>query len=216
MSKRILQVFAVMLVAILLIAQQPVSVSNIPHVIADTGSVTTADITKVAGATISQGHGTAATAIRVELPTDGTGTVGLNAGTNIVGKFGIDQTTDVTTNGVEVAPTAAAAAGITPVVSAAVESSHILKASAGNLYSVYVTTGATAGYLMVFNATSAPVDGAVTPNECAYVPANSTTSVSYLPGPVGVYSTGITAVFSSTGCFTKTASATAYFHGLVK
>lgn len=35
------------------------------------------NITQVGGATISQGHGTAATAIRVELPTDGTGTVGI-------------------------------------------------------------------------------------------------------------------------------------------
>jgi hypothetical protein len=140
----------------------------------------------------------------------------LQAGSAIVGKVGIDQTTDVTTNGVEVAPTAGSAAGITPIVSAAAESSHVLKASAGNLYSVYVTTGATAGYLMVFNATSAPADGAVTPIECAAVPASSTTSVSYLPGPMGVFSTGITAVFSTTGCFTKTASATAFFHGLIK
>jgi hypothetical protein len=40
-----------------------------------------ADITKVAGAAISQGHGTAATAIRVELPTDGTGVVIANNAT---------------------------------------------------------------------------------------------------------------------------------------
>jgi len=33
------------------------------------------NITKVAGSAISQGHGTAAAAIRVELPTDGTGTI---------------------------------------------------------------------------------------------------------------------------------------------
>jgi hypothetical protein len=138
----------------------------------------------------------------------------LQAGSAVAGKFGVDQTSD--NNGVEMAPTTSAAAGITPVVSAAAESSHVLKASAGNLYSVYVTTGATAGYLMVFNATSAPADGAVTPIECAAVPASSTTSVSYLPGPMGVFSTGITAVFSTTGCFTKTASATAFFHGLIK
>lgn len=43
------------------------------------------NIANVAGAAISQGHGTAATAIRVELPTDGTGLVGLNAGTNNIG-----------------------------------------------------------------------------------------------------------------------------------
>jgi hypothetical protein len=33
----------------------------------------------------SEGHGTAAAALRVELPTDGTGVVGLNAGTNMIG-----------------------------------------------------------------------------------------------------------------------------------
>ena len=41
-----------------------------------TTDLVAADITKVAGAPISQGHGTAATAVRVELPTDGTGLVG--------------------------------------------------------------------------------------------------------------------------------------------
>lgn len=49
------------------------------------------------------GHGTAATALRVELPTDGTGVVGLNAGAALIGKVGIDQTTVGTTNAVSVA-----------------------------------------------------------------------------------------------------------------
>ena len=50
-----------------------------------TTDLVAADITKVAGSAISQGHGTAATAIRVELPTDGTGVVGLTASTNTIG-----------------------------------------------------------------------------------------------------------------------------------
>lgn len=56
------------------------------------------NITKVAGAAIAQGHGVAATAIRVELPTDGTGVVGLNAGTNVIGHVITDtgSTTAVT------------------------------------------------------------------------------------------------------------------------
>jgi hypothetical protein len=41
-----------------------------------TTDLVAADVTKVAGAAIAQGHGTAATAVRVELPTDGTGIVG--------------------------------------------------------------------------------------------------------------------------------------------
>jgi len=107
-------------------------------------------------------------------------------------------------------------AGLTPVVSASAESSHVLKASAGTLFSVYATTGATAGYLMIDNATSAPGDGAVTPLQCVYIPAYSTGGLTFNSGPVETYSTGITAVFSSTGCFTQTASATAFFHGVVK
>lgn len=100
--------------------------------------------------------------------------------------------------------------GITPVVSSAPESGHLIKAAPGNLYSLYVTTGAAAGYVMTFNSKSAPADGAVTPVECVAAPANSTISISFT-GPPDIYSQGIVAVFSSTGCFTKTASPTAFF-----
>ncbi len=149
----------------------------------------------------------------------GTGTFAdqatLQAGSAIVGKVGIDQTTPGSTNGVNIAPTSASTAAIAPVISSAAESNHVLKGSAGNLYSVYVTTGATAGFLMVFNATSAPGDGAVTPIHCVGVGINSSVGINF-NGPPESYATGITAVFSSTGCFTKTASATAFFHGSVQ
>lgn len=141
--------------------------------------------------------------------------VNLNAGSSVVGKFGIDQTTDITTNGVEIAPTAAAAAGIAPVVSTAVEANHVLKAGAGNLYGFQVTSGGTSGFVMVYNSVSAPADGAVTPAKCFELPANSTIGVDFAPIPM-VLTTGITIGFSSTGCFTKTASATAFFSGHVK
>lgn len=111
-------------------------------------------------------------------------------------------------------PTATSTNAITPVVSTAAESSHILKAGAGNLYGLSVTTGAVAGYVLIFNATSAPADGAVTPTHCYSVPALSSLGVDWkMPA---AFSTGITAVFSTTGCFTKTASATAFFSGAVK
>ena len=113
-------------------------------------------------------------------------------------------------------PSSSAAVAITPVSSTTAESSHILKGSAGNLYSVYVTTGATLGYLMAFNATSAPADGAVTPVDCIPVAANSTASLASNGAPPTAFSIGITVVFSSTGCFTKTASATAFFRGAVQ
>jgi hypothetical protein len=101
-------------------------------------------------------------------------------------------------------------AGITPVVSAAAEASHLIKGAPGNLYSLYVTTGASAGYVMTFNANAAPADGVVSPVECVVAPANSTISISF-NGPPDIYSLGIVAVFSSTGCFIKTASPTAFF-----
>lgn len=45
------------------------------------------NIAQVAGATVQTGHGIAAGSLRVELPTDGTGVVGLNAGSNNIGSI---------------------------------------------------------------------------------------------------------------------------------
>lgn len=109
------------------------------------------------------------------------------------------------------APTSSSSFAITPGSSSALESSHVLKASAGNLYSLYVATTTAAGWLMTFNATSAPADGAVTPVEAIQIPANSAAAISFDGAPPDYYSTGIVAVFSTTGPFTKTASATAFF-----
>jgi hypothetical protein len=63
------------------------------------------NIAQVAGATVVTGNGVAAGSLRVALPTDGTGVVGLIAGSAIIGKVGLDQTTDGTTNGVSVVST---------------------------------------------------------------------------------------------------------------
>jgi hypothetical protein len=120
------------------------------------------------------------------------------------------------TQDVAILPTSASASGIALGVSAAAESSHVLKASAGNLYSLTITIGATGGYLMLFDATSLPANGAVTPKYCFPIATNGTNggiALSWLPGPPVVFATGITAGFSTTGCFTLTASATAAFFG---
>lgn len=114
---------------------------------------------------------------------------------------------------------AGAAEDIRPVVSAAAEGSHVFCDGTGtaparkvpcHLRSLYVTTGAAAGYLMVFDAIAAPADGAVTPRVCIYVPALTTASMDF-GATASSYTTGLTAVFSTTGCFSKTASATAFF-----
>jgi len=102
---------------------------------------------------------------------------------------------------------------IAPVESAAAEGGHVLKAGPGSLYGLTVAIGTTAGYAMVLNSTTVPSDGAVTPVLCYNIPASSNAPYSY-PWPVA-FSTGITVVFSTTGCFTKTAS-NAYFSAQVK
>lgn len=111
-------------------------------------------------------------------------------------------------------PTSSAGQGMAEVPSTAAESNHVMKAGAGNLFSITITTGASAGFLMIFNATSAPADGAVAPVYCVPVAAASATPLQW-NYPV-VFSTGITAVFSTTGCFSKTASATAAFFAQVQ
>lgn len=110
------------------------------------------------------------------------------------------------------APSSAAAAAITTVASSAVTTGQVIKASAGNLYGFNVVSGASAGYVMVFNSTTVPADGAVTPARCLPLAANTGLDINLRGQPVH-FSTGITIVFSTTGCFTKTASATAFIAG---
>ena len=111
-------------------------------------------------------------------------------------------------------PDAAAGTATTRASSTAAASNLVLKASAGNLYDLTVTIGATAGYLMLFDATSLPSNGAVTPILCAPVSSNGTNGFwsGAWPTPMR-FGTGITAGFSTTGCFSLTASATGNFFG---
>lgn len=108
-------------------------------------------------------------------------------------------------------PTDSAGAALVSVATAAVASSLVLKASAGNLYGYNIVAGASAGYLMIFNSTTAPADGAVTPLRCIPVAANAGIDRAFdIPRR---FSTGIVLVFSTTGPYTKTASATAFLGG---
>lgn len=153
--------------------------------------------------------GAAAAASAGPLGSSSNATIG--AGTAIIGKIGIDQTTPGSTNGVNIAPSNGSGIAITPTVSSAAGSNLVVCSAACNLWSAYATTGATGGYFMSFNATSLPSNGAVTPIDCVQAPANTTQSLSLGSGPPDRYSTGVTLGFSTTGCFTLTASATAFF-----
>lgn len=112
------------------------------------------------------------------------------------------------------------ATAVAPVVGGSAISSLVLKGSAGALTSVYATCSA-ACYLMVFNATAAPSNGATTSGiassnmqECAGPSTNP--NISYGGLPPSAFSTGITAVISSTGCATLTLATTGFVHGTVQ
>lgn len=101
---------------------------------------------------------------------------------------------------------------LTPVAaSTSVESNHVLKGSAGTLYGVQVNTTTSAEWVMLFNLTALPSNGAVTPIAFWQVPANSTLSIS--EDPAFTMSVGITIGCSTTGPFTLTASALCTFAG---
>jgi hypothetical protein len=112
-------------------------------------------------------------------------------------------------------PTADTTLGVAPAASTSAEACHVFKASAGNVYSLsgYVDGAA---FIMVFNATSAPADGAVTPVVWAYAAVAGTWSLDYGAIPAA-FSTGVTVCRSSTGPLTKTAVSTnTVFAGRVK
>lgn len=126
-------------------------------------------------------------------------------------------------SGLSFGPSSSASVGIAPIVAGPTSSGSILKASPGNLYSVYFTAGSTPLWGMVFNSTAVPSNGSTTSGiasgnlqDCIVIPANTTQSISYNPGPPEVFSVGITAAVSSTSCATLTLSATAFIHGDAK
>jgi hypothetical protein len=113
---------------------------------------------------------------------------------------------------VSILPSAAVAQAATLCTSAAVESGHICKATAGNIYWVDVySSSASPAFLMVFDSATVPADGAVTPLYCFPVTATGAVDRNFTPGPWPHTTTGISVALSSTGCFTKTAITNAMF-----
>ena len=93
-------------------------------------------------------------------------------------------------------------------------SSIVLKSAPGSLVTLDVVAGAVAGYIMLFDATAAPADGAVSPKWVFAMAAGGALTEDWT-NPLS-FATGIVAVFSSTGPFIKTASATAFMAGQVQ
>lgn len=177
--------------------------------ISSTGTIFRATVAGFASVRIRLSTATSGALAVTAILTSATSGVFLNfplpTGTNVIGS-------------VVSAPSSAAANGLTPIVSTTAEATHVLKATPGNLYSVYaVNLTATAGFLTVLNLTSAPGDGAITPLDVAVLPANGSANISFGSGPPGVYSVGITAVLTSAATpFTKTTGViTGFIHGAV-
>jgi hypothetical protein len=112
--------------------------------------------------------------------------------------------------------TVPAIAPATPVVSTVAEGSHILKGSPGCLISAYVYNSGAAAFLLIFNQSTVPADGSVTPIECVPVGSAAYQFINLAPLPPEYFSSGITAVISTTGCFTKTIGSGAFFHAIVQ
>jgi hypothetical protein len=138
------------------------------------------------------------------------------------GNLCVSSTSSGGNSAVTILPSAGASVGIAPNVAGSAVSSAVLKASPGNLYGVYATSTA-AAWLMVFNSTTAPGNGATTSGiasgnmqDCIPIPASGVGSINYAPGPPEVFSVGITAVISSTACATLTLATTGFVHGSVQ
>ncbi|CAN2533392.1 hypothetical+protein [Methylocapsa aurea] len=106
-------------------------------------------------------------------------------------------------------PAAAQLYGLTPVVSAGAVDHLIAKAAPGTALKISATNfSSTAGFLVGYNATSNPSDGALTASlviDCVALPANGTAIIDNQPGPGTNYSAGIVVVLTSaTSCYTKT------------
>jgi len=100
---------------------------------------------------------------------------------------------------------------VTPQASAAAETSHFVPYGVLGLHGASITTGAASGYFMILNAAADPGNGAVSPIKCVVVGASSTVAISADPDTMWDFPQGIVLVFSTTGCFTETQSATAFF-----
>jgi hypothetical protein len=118
----------------------------------------------------------------------------LGAGSNIVGKFGIDQTTPGTTNAVQAI--AGTTGGATPsfLAAAATTNATNVKASAGTVYHISVSNvNATVYYLRMYNLATAPTCSSATGFvETIPIPAATTGGGREIDVTVGqAYGTGI-------------------------
>jgi hypothetical protein len=191
--------------AVLAAVQAPIPAgTNIIGALAANQSV---NVAQVNGGTVATGSGAMnAQTPRIALATDSPGTVPLGT-----------QTSPATSPISNIPlPSSAAVAGLAPTSTSALAASAVIKGSGGNLYSFEVAADSTlsgaAWWIMVFNATSLPTNGAVTPAKCYAMQSGTTNFSAAWPTPVQ-FGTGVTIGVSTTGCFTLTASVHAFISG---
>lgn len=135
------------------------------------------------------------------------------------GRTCINSASGTVPNNVVRVPSTSSSAGIVPTSTTVVASSLVAKASPGNLHGIVVTADSTlsaaAWWVMVFNATSLPSNGTVTPAFVWAVPqgALSLTVGFDIPAYLG---TGAVIGVSTTGPYSLTASAHAAISALVE
>lgn len=135
---------------------------------------------------------------------------------NVVDAF-VGNTVATTTT---VQPSTTAASGVAPITaSTALVSNAVMCAAACNAFGGFVVNTDTAPiWVMAFNATSKPADGAITTAQWFWqVPASSTLNYNLGYGDIPTnWTTGLTLVCSSTGPLTLTADAKCLFGGAKK
>lgn len=103
---------------------------------------------------------------------------------------------------------------VAPTSSPTVSGGWVAASTRTDAYRLAASSSSTAGYFMVFDATTVPADGAVVPKFCRAVAAGASVSLVFV-NPAA-FRNGIVMVFSTTGCYTKTISATAFFEASFK
>lgn len=127
------------------------------------------------------------------------------------------DTLETNTDGIEaalalLAPTTTAGAAIAPVVTSALATGLVVKASAGNLYRLNCEATTVAGIFLLHNSATVPAAGAVTPVKAFPVGIGQGIAVDFDP-PLRL-GTGISVSFTSAATpFTQTDSATAFISG---
>lgn len=140
---------------------------------------------------INAGNGLAANALRVTLPTDGTGVVGLNAGTNNIGDVDVLTLPALpagtnTIGAVGLVPRTSGGLSTYTFLSTAAVQAVSIKASAGQFYGLtFFNTGAAAVFVRLYNLATAPATTDV-PIWRGIVPGNTAGAGFVVVTPAGV------------------------------